>query len=131
MLEIGCGRGRNLCHLNNAGYRVHGLDVYKDPWWDKLDVESFNVVPQDSTVLPYPDNSFEAIISFQVAGFFSEERLKKQSTEKRVYKVKRGDTLGQIAENFGTRASKIRRWNNMKYGSHLIHPGQRLVIWVK
>ena len=50
---------------------------------------------------------------------------------KKVYKVKRGDTLGQIAENFGTRASKIRRWNNMKYGSHLIHPGQRLVIWVK
>ncbi len=42
-----------------------------------------------------------------------------------------GDTLGQIAETYGTRASKIRRWNNMKYGSHLIHPGQRLVIWVK
>ena len=50
---------------------------------------------------------------------------------KRVYKVKRGDTLGQIAENFRTRASKIRRWNNMKYGSHLIRPGQKLVIWVK
>ena len=45
--------------------------------------------------------------------------------------VKRGDTLGQIAEIFGTRASKIRRWNNLKYGSHLIHPGQKLVIWVK
>ena len=44
---------------------------------------------------------------------------------------KRGDTLGQIAESFGTRASKIRRWNNMKYGSHLIHAGQKLVIWVK
>ena len=50
---------------------------------------------------------------------------------KRNYKVKRGDTLGQIAEDFGSRASKIRRWNNMKYGSQLIHPGQRLVIWVK
>ncbi len=50
---------------------------------------------------------------------------------KRMYKVKRGDTLGQIAENFRTSASKIRRWNNLKYGSHLIHPGQRLVIWVK
>ena len=48
-----------------------------------------------------------------------------------IYKVKRGDTLGQIAENFKTRASKIRRWNNMKYGSHLIRPGQKLVIWVK
>ena len=85
VLEIGCGRGRNLCHLNNAGHRVHGLDVYKDPWWDKLDVETFNVVPQESTVLPYPDNSFDAIISFQVAGFFSEERLKKQSTE--IYRI--------------------------------------------
>ncbi len=50
---------------------------------------------------------------------------------KQIYKVKRGDTLGQIAEDFGTRANKIRRWNNMKYGSHLIHPGQKLVIWVK
>jgi len=50
---------------------------------------------------------------------------------KRVYRVKRGDSLGQIAEDHGTRASKIRRWNNMKYGSHLIHPGQKLVIWVK
>ena len=50
---------------------------------------------------------------------------------KRTYKVKRGDTLGQIAEDFGSRASKIRRWNNMKYGSQLIHPGQRLIIWVK
>ena len=50
---------------------------------------------------------------------------------KQIYRVKRGDTLGQIAETFGTRASKIRRWNNMKYGSHLIHAGQKLVIWVK
>ena len=46
------------------------------------------------------------------------------------YKVKPGDTLGQIAEDFKTRASKIRRWNNMKYGSHLIHPGQKLTIWI-
>jgi len=50
---------------------------------------------------------------------------------KKIYRVKTGDTLGQIAESFGTRASKIRRWNNMKYGSHLIHAGQKLVIWVK
>ena len=50
---------------------------------------------------------------------------------KRNYMVKSGDTLGKIAEDFGTRASKIRRWNNMKYGSDLIHPGQKLLIWIK
>ena len=47
------------------------------------------------------------------------------------YKVKRGDTLGQIAEDYKTNASKIRRWNRLKYGSSLIYPGQKLKIWVK
>ena len=50
---------------------------------------------------------------------------------KLVHKVKRGNTLGQIAEDYGTSASRIRRWNNMKYGTHLIHAGQKLTIWVK
>ena len=30
-----------------------------------------------------------------------------------------------------TNASKIRRWNRLKYGSSLIYPGQKLKIWVK
>ena len=47
------------------------------------------------------------------------------------YKVKRGDTLGQIAEDYKTNASRIRRWNGLKYGSSLIYPGQKLKIWVK
>ncbi|MFL2994102.1 MAG: LysM peptidoglycan-binding domain-containing protein [Candidatus Neomarinimicrobiota bacterium] len=48
-----------------------------------------------------------------------------------IYKVKRGDTLGQIAEDYKTNASKIRRWNRLKYGSSLIYPGQKLKVWVK
>jgi membrane-bound lytic murein transglycosylase D len=47
------------------------------------------------------------------------------------YKVKRGDTLGQIAEDYKTNASRIRRWNALKYGSSLIYPGQKIRIWVK
>jgi membrane-bound lytic murein transglycosylase D len=46
------------------------------------------------------------------------------------YKVKRGDTLGHIAEDYGTRASKVRIWNNIKYGQH-IYPGQKLTLWIK
>ena len=46
------------------------------------------------------------------------------------YKVRRGDTLGHIAEDYSTRASKIRQWNGMKYGQH-IFPGQKLTLWVK
>ena len=47
-----------------------------------------------------------------------------------IYKVRRGDTLGHIAEDYSTRASKIRQWNGMKYGQH-IFPGQKLTLWVK
>ena len=52
------------------------------------------------------------------------------SHNKVIYKVRRGDTLGHIAEDYRTRASKIRQWNGMKYGQH-IFPGQKLTLWVK
>ena len=45
------------------------------------------------------------------------------------YRVKRGDTLGEIAENYNTRASKIRQWNGLRYGEY-IRPKQKLILWV-
>ena len=45
------------------------------------------------------------------------------------YRVKRGDTLGEIAEIYNTRASSIRSWNGLRYGEY-IYPGQRLTIYV-
>jgi membrane-bound lytic murein transglycosylase D len=45
------------------------------------------------------------------------------------YRVKKGDTLGEIAEVYNTRASKIRSWNGLYYGQH-IYPKQKLAIWV-
>lgn len=46
-----------------------------------------------------------------------------------IYAVKLGDTLGDIAEIYDTRASRIRVWNGLQYGEY-IHPGQKLTIWV-
>jgi membrane-bound lytic murein transglycosylase D len=46
------------------------------------------------------------------------------------YTVRKGDTLGHIAENYKTRARTIRSWNGLKYGDH-IYPGQKLILWVK
>ena len=50
--------------------------------------------------------------------------------KKIIYKVKRGDTLGHIAEDYKTLARNIRRWNKLDYGQHIL-PGQKLTIWVK
>lgn len=49
--------------------------------------------------------------------------------EKLIYRVKRGDTIGHIAEWYGVRASDIRNWNDIEYGSY-IHAGQELSLWV-
>jgi len=50
--------------------------------------------------------------------------------KKIVYKVKRGDTLGHLAEDYNTLARFIRRWNKLEYG-HYILPGQKLTLWIK
>jgi membrane-bound lytic murein transglycosylase D len=49
---------------------------------------------------------------------------------KNIYTVRKGDTLGHIAEDYNTRAKKIRKWNNLKYGQPIL-PGQKLTIWIK
>jgi membrane-bound lytic murein transglycosylase D len=49
--------------------------------------------------------------------------------KKIIYEVKPGDTLGEIAEEYNTTASKIRSWNGLAYGRH-IYPKQKLNIWV-
>jgi len=49
---------------------------------------------------------------------------------KKSYRVRKGDTLGQIAENHQTSAKRIRHWNGLRYGEH-IYPGQKLIIYTK
>ena len=46
-----------------------------------------------------------------------------------VYTVKRGDTIGHIAEWYSVRASDIRNWNDIEYGTY-IKPGDEMEIWV-
>jgi membrane-bound lytic murein transglycosylase D len=50
--------------------------------------------------------------------------------EKITYTVKKGDTLGGIAEKYNTRASEIRKWNKMSSNNSLISIGQKLILFV-
>ncbi len=45
------------------------------------------------------------------------------------YKIKRGDTIGRIAEVFNVRATDIRNWNDLPFGRK-IRAGATLNIWV-
>ncbi len=46
------------------------------------------------------------------------------------YLVKKGDTIGHIAEWYGCRATDVRNWNDLPYGRPL-RAGAKLEIWVK
>ena len=46
------------------------------------------------------------------------------------YLVKSGDGLGVIASRYGVKQSDLIIWNNLP-STGLIHPGQRLKVWVK
>jgi membrane-bound lytic murein transglycosylase D len=80
--------------------------------------------------------NFDAVKSFAArkessrASRYAKRGLKKpQGKEKLVYHVKRGDTIGHIAEWYGVRASDIRNWNDIPYGSY-IHAGEAIAVWV-
>ncbi len=45
------------------------------------------------------------------------------------YLVKPGDGLGVIASRYGVKQEDLKKWNNLSSG--VIHPGQRLKVWVK
>lgn len=54
---------------------------------------------------------------------------KNYSSKKSIYVVKKGDTIGQIAEDHKVRTSDIRRWNNIRGNKIIV--GQKLVIHSK
>jgi membrane-bound lytic murein transglycosylase D len=59
----------------------------------------------------------------------SGESIAPKGRTRLTYRVKQGDTIGHIAEWYGVRASDIRNWNDIAYGSY-IRSGQSLAIYV-
>lgn len=53
----------------------------------------------------------------------------RKNKAKLTYRVKKGDTIGHIAEWYDRRAAEIRNWNELPYGSPILE-GSLLDIWV-
>jgi membrane-bound lytic murein transglycosylase D len=87
-------------------------------------------------LVPVPQNKNYYSYQVRYARKSSSSSRKKSRTtvipkghKKITYIVKTGDTLGEIAEVYKTRASRIRSWNGLYYGQH-IYPKQKLALWV-
>ncbi|MEK9136128.1 MAG: LysM peptidoglycan-binding domain-containing protein, partial [Bacteroidota bacterium] len=64
------------------------------------------------------------------SGDMNDEPAIPKNREKFVYKIKKGDTIGQLAELFGMRAADIRNWNDISYRENII-AGTNLTLWLQ
>ena len=58
----------------------------------------------------------------------SSDKNSKETTKQKTYKVKKGDTLASIAEEFNVSISNLKKWNDLK-GDGTIYIGQELKLY--
>ncbi len=58
----------------------------------------------------------------------AEKNQRQSSVRKIIYRVKRGDSLGRIAQRHGVSIAKLAKWNGLNYKKP-IYPGQRIIIY--
>lgn len=69
VLEVGCGNGIFLKHLESSGLSLHGLDYTRGMLnlaQHNLSDSSISLAHDDGQGLPYASNSFDVVYSFKV-----------------------------------------------------------------
>jgi membrane-bound lytic murein transglycosylase D len=81
-------------------------------------------------IIPVGEGRGDPIASARVG---APQPLKVTSTdgrERNIYRVRKGDSLSEIAQKFNVRIADLRSWNSL-WGKRFIYPGQNLVVWTK
>lgn len=82
-------------------------------------IQSYSLKLPEDLALTYVDNKSEIIC-------LSEEMAVEAVEE--VYVVKRGESLPLIARKYGCSVNELKSWNGLT--SHVIHPGQKLKVYL-
>jgi SAM-dependent methyltransferase len=92
ILDLGCGIGRHTVYFASLGYDVCAMDLSDEAvrstkeWLDKEELNA-QVEKGKMTKLPYPDNSFDFVLAFNVIYHaFKHDVIKTISEIKRVLK---------------------------------------------
>ena len=111
-------------HLSPKGYRLKG-DLLTDAMVKTVSWLEKN--PCDSLV--FNTDSLSAIQKKLILPDSLRKNPYATTGNKIVHTVKRGQTLGGIAQKYGVTVSQIKKWNNLR--GDMIYVGQRLVIYKK
>lgn len=72
VLDAGCGNGKNMIYLQNKGISVKGID-FSEKLLQICRNKNLDVEEADIRHLPFPDNSFDYVISIAVIHHLSKE----------------------------------------------------------
>jgi len=140
-----------LSDPESYGFRLEKGDLYPPLEFDRLKLDSFQETPL-ALIAQASNTQFKVIkdLNPEIRGHFLaagshwimipkgkangfQARFKElvdqwlAKNRKRVYVVKKGDSLSEIAERFNVPLQALMVWNRLKNGQR-IHPGDRLVI---
>lgn len=79
LLEVGCGTGRTACYLAEQGYQVTAIDIHqqmieKAKYRAKALGLDIQFMVSDVCDMPFPENTFDAILAESVTIFTEAER---------------------------------------------------------
>ena len=69
------------------------------------------------------------IIHVPVSQVDNQSTYKSNNTRKIVYKVRRGDSLSEIAQKYKVSVKNLKNWNKLE--SDMVYIGQKLIIYRK
>jgi membrane-bound lytic murein transglycosylase D len=78
-------------------------------------------------ITPIDSKEYSVYIPYMnLADFKAAYNSKDMNSFYAMHRVKRGDTLGAIAERYGVKLSMLQDFNDLR--GHIIHPGQQLIV---
>ncbi|MEK6878133.1 MAG: class I SAM-dependent methyltransferase, partial [Nanoarchaeota archaeon] len=89
ILDLGCGYGRHVIYFAKRGFDVSGIDISKEgikitnSWLKKENLKADLKIGDIYKKLPYPDNSFDAVIATGVIDHNEIQNIRKMILELR------------------------------------------------
>lgn len=119
VLDVGAGHGLLLSFLTELGHECHALDVQDQPAAhpDTYGVKkiAFHLCNVEVDSIPYPDDSFDAVVCCQVLEHFTHSHLSAMKEIRRVLRP------GGIVEVDVPNAASFRNRSRMLRGKHITY----------
>jgi len=126
VLDVGAGHGLLLAFLAELGHKCHALDVvdqpstHKDTYGNRI---AFHLCNVEADPIPYPDESFDAVVCCQVLEHFSHSHLPAVKEMRRV--LRPGGVLEVDVPNVACFRNRLRllrgKHITYDYADHYLH----------